>query len=1334
MSFELHQKLARVAGRIRSLRLWNGLALCWLAWAVIGVVLLQLSGRFGWDTASIWPKVAGLAMATAIVWSFAVFRTARDQCAVARRVEAQHPELATLLLTAVEVAQLPRTPGKGPGFLQATVLREALEHGRRSDWSDAVSAGNLRVAKLAQFLALGLLVAVCIGMASRGGASAGSRRSLVPGLDVSGGAFDVKVDPGNVEIERGTSLLVVAEFPRDIPPEATLVVTSEASSPDSTAKATDEVADQSAEKAEQLDMVRSLDDPKFVGRVASVTSDLTYRVSFARRSSDTYHVKVFDYPELVRADAELAFPDYTSLAPTIVEDVRHVTAVEGTHLTLVCRLNKQVVEARLVAADDQSTDLRQDSGEKNVYRASWTLTKSQRFKLQLVDRDGRGNRLPAEIIVNVTPNRPPKITLERPARDVEVSPLEELQLKAKVTDDFGIRRYGVSYALGGDEPHEIVLPEGANRQVTSDARDSQPKQQDVDYLVDFESLAVEPDQLLSYFVWAEDFGPDGKLRRTMSDMYFAEVRPFEEIYRQGEQPSESEQQRRQQQGEGGTAQEAGELADMQKDIINATWKLIRRESASEPTAELASDSRLVAESQQAAIARLNRLAERLQDAESLEHVQAAKNHMQEALKQLTASADGPSAAPLSPALGAEQSAYQSLLKLRAREFQVIRGSQQQGRSSMAGRSSRSQRQLNQLELSNEENRYETQRNASAPQETQAQRESREILNRLKDLARRQDDLNERLRELQSALQQADSQQRREELERELKRLRDQQQQILRDTDELMSRMDQSQNQQAAQNAREQMAEGRSRLQQASEALEQGQVSQAITEGTRAERQLSDVRDQYRQQAANRFSEEMTEMRRDARALDERQEQLSEQLSEQHNEGGRSLRGTGSREEAQEGLAQQRRNLSQLLDRIQQTITAAEQPEPLLARQLYDTLRETHQQRVDDALDVTRRLLEVGVEREADRAMRNASQGIRNLREGVERAAESVLGDEAEALRRAQQEVDRLAEELNREIAQNRGDEGADQQGSEQGLRGRGGRGERLEETRSPQRVSQSEANNDAQASQGEDQLAENQPGQDQRREGRQPGQGQSGQGNQREEQPNGQSRAGNRVRQGGEEQSPGQAQGEGAQQGQGDRPGGNRRGARNDNQQTNEQNENEGERAAGPEAQQQGRAEQAQTGGEGGGGRVGEAREQQSLRGGRQSSVSRGGGIERFLENGGLGGPGGPITGESFRSWSERIGDVEEMLDDPELRGEAARIRDRAADARAEFKRHSKLPDWNKLQELVAEPLNELSRRIGEEIKRRESPDSLVPIDRDPVPPEFADGVRRYYERLGSGE
>jgi hypothetical protein len=52
---------------------------------------------------------------------------------------------------------------------------------------------------------------------------------------------------------------------------------------------------------------------------------------------------------------------------------------------------------------------------------------------------------------------------------------------------------------------------------------------------------------------------------------------------------------------------------------------------------------------------------------------------------------------------------------------------------------------------------------------------------------------------------------------------------------------------------------------------------------------------------------------------------------------------------------------------------------------------------------------------------------------------------------------------------------------------------------------------------------------------------------------------------------------------------------------------------------------------------------------------------------------------------------------------------------------------------MISDPLQQLSQRVNEELLRRQSQEALVPIDRDPVPPEYAEQVRRYYERLGSG-
>ncbi|MEM8671311.1 MAG: hypothetical protein AAGG48_27570 [Planctomycetota bacterium] len=92
------------------------------------------------------------------------------------------------------------------------------------------------------------------------------------------------------------------------------------------------------------------------------------------------------------------------------------------------------------------------------------------------------------------------------------------------------------------------------------------------------------------------------------------------------------------------------------------------------------------------------------------------------------------------------------------------------------------------------------------------------------------------------------------------------------------------------------------------------------------------------------------------------------------------------------------------------------------------------------------------------------------------------------------------------------------------------------------------------------------------------------------------------------------------------------------------------------------------------------------------------------------------------------------MVEDPDLRSEAARIRDRAREMRRDFRRHSKEPKWNLVEEMLAEPLRELKQQVSEELMRRSAEKHApVPLDRDPVPAQFSDAVQKYYESLGSG-
>ena len=101
----------------------------------------------------------------------------------------------------------------------------------------------------------------------------------------------------------------------------------------------------------------------------------------------------------------------------------------------------------------------------------------------------------------------------------------------------------------------------------------------------------------------------------------------------------------------------------------------------------------------------------------------------------------------------------------------------------------------------------------------------------------------------------------------------------------------------------------------------------------------------------------------------------------------------------------------------------------------------------------------------------------------------------------------------------------------------------------------------------------------------------------------------------------------------------------------------------------------------------------------------------------------GPITGDEFASWSEGVRNVEDMLDDDQLRNSVAAARQRARNLRQNFKQEGQKPDWAVVRLQVITPLVEVAQSISEELARRASKEALVPLDRDPVPARYAERI-----------
>jgi hypothetical protein len=574
---------------------------------------------------------------------------------------------------------------------------------------------------------------------------------------------------------------------------------------------------------------------------------------------------------------------------------------------------------------------------------------------------------------------------------------------------------------------------------------------------------------------------------------------------------------------------------------------------------------------------------------------------------------------------------------------------------------------------------------------------------------------------------------------------------------------------------------------------------------------------------------MRQMRAQARDLAQKQEDIGQKLDDLKGEQGRkTLTDSDEAQALAERMQQQKGALTNLLDNMRRVSDQAETSEPLLSKQLYDTLRKASQANTDNSLSLSQELLTRNFVGEASQFEQRARSDLQDLRRGVERAAESVLGDETEALRQAKRELDALSNQLENEIAQADPAPAGDspsQTNRQAGTQGRRGQRQTQQGQGQGQRADQQTR---AQAGQAGDQLAQGQA------EGRQPDEEgepqdqQRGAGNQRgtpqqaanrQGQPGQQGQQGERGDQPGEQprddqEAQGQRgdtpsrgtqpnqtaranqqgeQGQQGQQGQGQQPqdaqtpqgrqGQGQQGQQAQQGQQGQPNQN-AQAQQGQPGQGQGQPQQAQANnqqarnGQGQGqarttdsntqppreaqprnataqadannpqgapGRDDETRQPTRRQGDQRAQFAnpeRGAGGRQQRREGNFfdqpegaegTGPARPLTGADYETWSERLGNVEEMVDDADVRTDLARIRERARAVRSDFKRHGKAPQWDLVRTQIAGPLAQVRDRVGEELQRRESKDALVPIDRDPVPTRYSDLVRRYYEKLGQG-
>lgn len=342
-----------------------------LAWLLIGFWIIVLGAialtirkdSAGWSLPISKAFFIGLvlsAITTLTLWSRYGYR---DLKSIAQRIEDRHPELDQKLMTAVE----PAKPGDSE-FLRGMLIRETLLHAKRNAWEQIVPGGRLALLWGFQWLLMATVAIIPLLFATKrqySGNEANSKRILLT---------DWVIEPGSVEIEKGTDLLVSVRFPEGFTEKIKLNLQN------------------AAGESESIDLQRSLRDPIASATLRRIKQPIRYTIQSESKKSDEFVVDLFEHPSVLQSDANIQSPAYAHQDDKTIANTRRVSIVDGATITWTLKLNKPVASAQWVDEAGQSIELKSTPENPAEYQIPGSPKSSGRYRLKLLDQQGRSEK------------------------------------------------------------------------------------------------------------------------------------------------------------------------------------------------------------------------------------------------------------------------------------------------------------------------------------------------------------------------------------------------------------------------------------------------------------------------------------------------------------------------------------------------------------------------------------------------------------------------------------------------------------------------------------------------------------------------------------------------------------------------------------------------------------------------------------------------------------------------------------------------------------------------------------------------------------------------------
>jgi hypothetical protein len=716
---QLHQRL-RLGVSLRGVAILTATAL------ITTVFLVLILNRFAFPLRGLTGArsllLIVIACAGGLALALPLFRLTRRRATVV--AESAYPEFQQRLLTFDDREKKGNDP-----FL------ELLAADTLSVAGNAQPANLLPDNKLYFFAGAGLAcVAVLVWLVTAGPGYLGYGASLLWTGPKAVPLYDIKVAPGDVAVRRNADQLITAHLIGLKPEKVRLFARYKSS--------------QGKGGWEPVAM-QATDPSDFQFLFAGLPEDVEYYVEAGALTSRHYKVRVVDLPSVRQMRVTYHYPKWTGMQPVTEEHGGDLRAIEGTNAELTVRMDRPLRNGQLTLDDGKQITL--SGGEGNVYKGSIVMQKDGAYHVAALDQ-GQPVRLSEDYFIATDKANPPEIAIDRPTGDYRASPIEEVTVGVKASDEFGLNKVSLHYSVNGGAEKVVELAQQPGAKNVSGST-----------TLSLEDFKLIPGDLVSLYATAKDGHAEAR-----TDMAFIQADPFEREFSQSQQMGGGG-------GGGGGMGNQTDISKREKELIAATWKRQNDKTASAKDSADAGKflSGVQTKLQEQALSLAARMDSR--DLSSAnEEFNSFGHDMQAAAAAMTPSSDKLKQMQWHDAIPAEQKALQYLLRAEAtfRKIQVAFGQQRGGGGGGGGGAGRDLASLFDLELDTEKNQYETAQTGSAAD--QKAKAVDDALTKLDALARRQEELAQQQRNhpqtMQERWQQEMLRREAEELQRQMEQM------------------------------------------------------------------------------------------------------------------------------------------------------------------------------------------------------------------------------------------------------------------------------------------------------------------------------------------------------------------------------------------------------------------------------------------------------------------------------------------------------------------------------------------------------------------------------------